>query len=216
MRTYHTIFARLDGRSGILFLVAGGMLFIATANNALGAYTSLTTQAGLPLALEAVAGFGGIVIAFIGLVGLYPRLADSAPRLARIGVGLVALPAVVFVVLVTCAIPAGLLGLPSPAAVIPALDAVVIAAFLMVAVGVAALGVRSLSHTVGTSLLVLAVAWFLLFGAAYLNGFPISNRVVVGTGVMQMAALFGAGYGLRLDAGTANRADSLVDHSTAD
>jgi hypothetical protein len=130
------------------------MLFVATANDVLGAYTPLPTQTGIPLALEAVAGFGGLVLALVGLLGLYPRLADRTPRLARIGAGLVAFPAVVFAVLITCAILPGVLGIPSPAAAIPEFDTIVIAGFVMAAVGavvfgIAALRERTLSHVLG-------------------------------------------------------------------
>ena len=216
-----TTWERLAEWDGIVFLIAGGMLFVATANDALGAYTSLTTQAGIPLAMEAVAGFGGLVLAIVGLVGLYPRLADQSPRLARIGAGLVALPAVVFAVLITCAIPAGTLGIPSPATVIPELDTIVIAGFLMAAVGaivfgIAALRERTLSHVLGGSLLLLGVAWFLLFGATFLNGFPIAHRVVLATGVLQTPALFGTGYALHLDPEAADRPRIPVDRSTED
>lgn len=206
MRTINTLWEALAERDGLVFLSAGGMLFVATANDALGAYTPLPTQAGLPLAVEAVAGFGGLVLAIVGLVGLYPLLADRSPRLARLGVGLVALPAVVFAVLTTCAIPAGVLGIPSPAAVIPALDTIVIAGLLMIAVGamlfgVAALRERTLPHVLGESLLLLAVGWVLLFGAAFLDGFPVGHRVLLVSGVLETSALLGTGYALRLDLG---------------
>lgn len=219
MRTVSTFWKQLAEWDGMIFLIAGAMLFVATANDALGAYTPLPTQTGIPLAIGAVAGFGGLVLAMIGLVGLYPRLADRSPRLARIGAGLVVLPAVVFSVLITCAIPPGVLGIPSPAAVIPALDTIVISGFLMAAVGAMVFGVaafqeRTLSHVLGGSLLLLGVAWFLLFGAAFLNGFPIAHRVLLATGVLQTPALFGTGYALHLDPEAANRPRSLLDGST--
>lgn len=194
------------------------MLFVATANDALGAYTPLTTQAGIPLAVEAIAGFGGLVLAIVGLVGLYPQLSTRSPRLARIGVALVALPAIVFAVLMTCAIPAGVLGIPSPATVIPALDTIVIAGFLVAAAGamvfgIAAIRERTLSHLLGSSLIVVGFAWFLLFGATYLNGFPISHRMLLVTGMLQTPALFGTGYALHLDPETATRPRAFIDRS---
>lgn len=221
MRTVDTVRERLVERDGVVFLVAGGMLFVATANDALGAYTPLRTQAGVPLAVEAVAGFGGLVLAIVGLVGLYPRLVDRSRRLARLGVGLVALPAAVFAVLITCAIPAGVLGIPSPATVIPALDTIVIAGLLMAAVGAAVFGVaalreRTLPHLLGESLLLLGVAWFLLFEAALLNGFPIAHRVLLVTGAMQTPALLGTGYALRLDPGMTDRSRALGDRAAED
>lgn len=218
MRTLATVWARLAARDGIVFLVAGAMLFVATANDALGAYTLLTTQTGLPLAMEAIAGFGGLVLAIIGLVGLYPRLVERSPLLARLGVGLVALPAGVFAVLITCAIPAGALGIPSPAAVIPGLAIIVITGLLMAAVGamvfgVAALRERTFSHTLGGSLMLLGVAWILLFSAAYLNGFPIPHRVLLVTGALQTSALVAAGYALHLDPTATTRPRPLIPRS---
>lgn len=221
MRIDNIVWGRLAERDGMVFLVAGGMLFVATANDALGAYTPLKTQVGIPLVIETVAGFGGLVLATAGLVGVYPRLADRESWLARIGVTLVAVPAVVFAILITCAIPAGIVGIPSPTAVIPALDTIVIAGFLMAAVGAIALGIavlreRTLSYMLGAALVVVGVAWFLLFGAAYLNGFPIAHRVLLGTGLLQTPALFGAGYALHLEPDTANRTHTLVERSVKD
>ena len=82
--------------------------------------------------------------------------------------------------------------------------------------GIAALRERTLSHVLGGSLLLLGVAWFLLFGATFLNGFPVAHRVVLATGVLQTPALFGTGYALHLDPGAADRPRILVDHSTED
>lgn len=221
MRTLSTVWIRLAERDGIVFSIAGGMLLMATANDALGAYTALATQTGIPLALEAVAGFGGLVLAIVGLLGLYPRLAERSPLLARIGAGLVALPAGVFAVLTTCAIPAGALGIPSPTAVIPGLETIVITGLLMAAggamvFGIAALHARRLSHTLGGSLLLLGVAWSLLFGAAYLNGFPISHRVLLVTGALQTSALFAAGSALHLEPEAVSRPRGLVNSSPGD
>lgn len=203
----------------MVFLIAGGMLFVATANDALGAYTPLNTQTGVPLAVEALTGFGGLVLAIVGLVGLYPRFAEGSRRLARLGLGLIALPALVFAAMTTCAIPAGVLGIPSPAAVIPAFDIVVIAGLLMVAAGamvfgIAALRERTLPHVLGESLLVLGIAWVLLFGTASLNGFPIAHHVVLVTGVLETLALLGTGYALRLESGTTNRPRTLGGRTT--
>lgn len=205
-----TILGRLERWNVALFLVAGGMVLVATANNALGAYTSLVTQEGILLAVEAFAGFGGMVLAFLALVGLYPRLSDRASRLARVGVGLVLLPAVFFATLLACSIPADFLGLPSLRSLIPAFGTVSIAVFLLSAVGVIVLGVaalRILSRTVGSALLVFGVSWLLFFGAGSLSGFPISDHLTVVTGTMQVLALLAIGYGLRGRGDPAARTD---------
>lgn len=137
-----------------LFLVAGLMAFVSTANNVLGAYTPLVTQEGIPLAIEAFAGFGGMVLAFVGLVGLYPRLAARAREPARVGISLVLIPVAFFGLLVTCAIPAELLGFPSPRELIPAFGTVTMAVFSLSAAGIAIFGLvalrsRTLSRHVG-------------------------------------------------------------------
>lgn len=156
------------------------------------------------------------MLALVGLVGLYPQLAERAPGPARTGVGLVLLPALFFALLIACAIPAELLGFPSPRELIPAFGTVTMAVFLLSAVGITVFGVvalrtRTLSGALGSSLLVFAISWFVFFGAGSLSGLPIPDHVTVATGAMQTTALFGAGYGLRIDAEHADRADRASD-----
>lgn len=199
-----------------IFLVAGLMAFVSTANNVLGAYTPLVTQEGTLLAIEAFAGFGGVMLAFVGLVGLYPRLAARAREPARIGVALVLLPVAFFGLLVTCAIPAELLGFPSPRAVLPAFGAVTMAVFLLSAAGIGIFGLvalrsRTLSRAVGSSLLVFAISWVVFLGTSYQSGFPIPDHVTVTVGAMQTVALLGIGYGLRAASGATDHPDPTPD-----
>lgn len=67
----------LERRSSTLFLVAGVILAAYAALNGLWAFTDVIPQQnGLEI---------GYVVAFFGLLGLYPGLVGRQPRLARIG-----------------------------------------------------------------------------------------------------------------------------------
>jgi hypothetical protein len=71
----------LERWSPTLFLVAGALLVVHVAIHALIAFTNVT----YPLHHEFPFGFVGMVLGFVGLFGLYPRMVDRSPRLARAG-----------------------------------------------------------------------------------------------------------------------------------
>jgi acyl-CoA thioesterase-1 len=147
---------------------------------------------------------------------LYPQLAERAPGPAQLGVGLILLPALFFALLITCAIPAELLGFPSPRELIPAFATVTMAVFLLSAAGIAIFGLvalrsRTLSRHVGSSLLVFAISWVVLLGGSYWSGFPIPDHVTVAVGAMQTVALLGIGYGLRAASGATDHPDPVPD-----
>jgi hypothetical protein len=68
----------LEKWSATLFLVAGGVLVVFAALLGVEAFTDRTFPTD-------IFGPGGFAIAFVGLLGLYPRLADESPWLARVG-----------------------------------------------------------------------------------------------------------------------------------
>ena len=100
------------------------------------------------------------------MIGLSVLLADGSPRLAKLGVGLVALPTLFVLSLLLCVTVVSVLGLPSPTKVLPALEVVTGTVFLMAA-GITALSIAGLrtdvrSRTTGGALIAFAAAWFLL------------------------------------------------------
>lgn len=68
----------IEEKSALLFLVAGGLLIVFAALLGVEAVTDRAAP-------EDIFGPGGFAIAFVGLLGLYPTLADKTPWLARVG-----------------------------------------------------------------------------------------------------------------------------------
>ena len=140
-------------RAGIgLFGIA--LLMMALVNAIEVAFTTFPEPAGI----LGVRGF---------MIGLSVLLADGSPRLAKLGVGLVALPTLFVLSLLLCVTVVSVLGLPSPTKVLPALEVVTGTVFLMAAAGITALSIAGLrtdacSRTTGGALIAFAAAWFLL------------------------------------------------------
>lgn len=80
----------LERTRSTLFLAAAGLLFVYASLNGLAA-----SGQGYAL-LEDVVGPAGFAVGFVGLVGMYPSLADRSPLLAPLGAGCAALGAVGF------------------------------------------------------------------------------------------------------------------------
>jgi hypothetical protein len=185
---------RLGRWSPAIFLVAGGLLSVTAAIEALSAFTAVAVEEGPLLFVQSLAGFGGSVLSFVALVGLSVRLADGSPRLAKLGVGLVTLPALFVLSLLLCVTVVSVLDLLSPTKVLPALEVVTGTVFLMAVAGVTALGVAglrtdALSRTVGGALFALAAAWFLLFAAMLGYGHVSDLTNLVATGLMAAATV---------------------------
>lgn len=193
----------LDDWSARAFLLGGGLLAVALGINGVHLVTSIDTQQGVLVGVEGFAGFGGVVLSIVGLVCVYPRLADAAPRLARLGAALAVLPAAFFVALLLgCSVIAPQLGFPSLKTLVPSFTLVTAAIVGLFAVAVAAFGVASLQSAAppwmpGAPLLVVAGSWAVLFAA--LLGFP--DGIPVWVTFVQTALLAGpllwVGYQLR-------------------
>jgi hypothetical protein len=185
---------RLKRWSPAIFLTAGSLLSVTAAIEALGAFTRVAAEAGSLLFVQSLAGFGGIVLAFVGLVGLSIRLADRSPRLAKLGVGLVALPTLFVLSLLLCVTVVSVLGLPSPTKVLPALEVVTGTVFLMAAAGITALSIAGLrtdarSRTTGGALTAFAAAWFLLSVAMLRCGHVSDLTNIIATGLIAAATV---------------------------
>jgi hypothetical protein len=70
----------LERRSPTLFLSAGVLLLGYAALNGLVAFSDMAY-----VAVEDVVAPAGLVVGFLGLLGLYPGLVDRSPKLARVG-----------------------------------------------------------------------------------------------------------------------------------
>lgn len=188
----------------MIFLVSGLLLLVGTIVIGLQLVTGDPTFLKTPFELAPPLGY---IISYLGLLGLYPRLADSFPRLARVSIVLLLLPVVVLLVYVVTVA----LGSDFPFA-----DTISIAAFLLFAVGIALFGVGSYqatsqSSTIGLSLLVLSLAWFVFIGAGLVNGYPVSQPVTFGTTAIMTLAILAIGYLLYTEADAAGPAEPAPD-----
>lgn len=102
-----TVWAMLERWSPIAFLAAGGLFVLPTAIYGFGAAT------GAGNIVPPVVIFVLWVVVFVGLLGLYPRLAQEDSTLALGGVGLLSVTAVVIIsTLAAIALPVR--GIPGP------------------------------------------------------------------------------------------------------
>ena len=91
----------IEEQTGPLLLIAGGLLVIQIALNALPDLIGFTLQEGLPawagyIFPTGMLGLVGLAMPFIALLGLYCRLTPEAPRVAAAGGALMALTPISF------------------------------------------------------------------------------------------------------------------------
>lgn len=193
-------------RSAVAFLGAGGLMLVTIVLRTLDVVVTRSLEE-----LAGVTAIAGIVLSAVGLLGLYPQLADAAPRLARVGLLLLALPAIYLVAALVWTILAIFLSeWPALTALLPG-DAVGLVLILF-AVGITIFGVVGLwtavpSRTVGGLLLVLAAAWFTVLGAEIMYE-PIPDWVVPTMIVLMTVSLLPIGYLLRTETGSTDRTES--------
>jgi hypothetical protein len=77
----------LESWSSTAFLIAGGLLLLFVLLTGLGAFTNVLGEGAVVGAAVVGSGLFGLILAVIGLLGLYPRLSGAAPRLSRGGLG---------------------------------------------------------------------------------------------------------------------------------
>ncbi|WP_135824717.1 hypothetical protein [Halorussus ruber] len=92
----------LEEKTGTLLLIAGGYLSIQSLIRTFPDFVGFTTPARLPgwagfIFFAALPDLVGFAIPFVALFGLYHRLTSEAPRLAAVGVTLMALTPILFV-----------------------------------------------------------------------------------------------------------------------
>jgi hypothetical protein len=151
-------------------------------------------------ALEGLTGFGGVVLSFIGLLDLYPRVADAEPRLARAGISLAILPGTFFVTLfVVCSMLAPLLGFPSLKTLVPPLRLITVTVLILYAVAttlfaVAILRSSELSRAVGGGLLLVAVSWVGFLSALVLYQYDVPIWVTFVQSATLAVSLLTIGY----------------------
>lgn len=206
------VWRSLENWAARTFLLTGGLWITALALDLVG--LALGTSMQEP---ASIAGFTAAVLSYVALLGLYPRLADRARRLAQVGVVLLLFPIAFSLLLLvwhvpmlfTSEIPSLLVYLPSPVLVYGAL-------FFLSAVGITLFGVvgirtRALSVRVGGLVLGVAAGWYLLLGTFAVYSPPIPDWVVMVQAAIFGVSLAGAGYLLRVEPDEADRAGGRAD-----
>lgn len=191
----------IEDRSQTLFLLAGVLLVAYATFNGVHAFTGIVYES-----VENVFGPAGFVLGFLGLLGLYPRLADRSPRLARLGAVCAALGAVAFSVFVVANLGeiAGVLSAEPPAwaVVFVALAAVgMLPGYLSVAV--ASLRTDGHSRSVGLALLAPPAVFGSMLAGGLMGGSPQWALFLISAG--QALAHLAIGYALRTRLGPTGR-----------
>jgi FtsH-binding integral membrane protein len=184
----------LENRRQTSFVSSGGLFLITAVLFGLEAFTAVSR----PVWLTGLVGSLGLVVAFAGLVGLYPGLRDREPRLARAGMALVAVAVMGLIVFPLCLL-AETSGIPLPAPPIVAFVGAMLAIILVfVLFGAASLRSGVHSRVVGLLLLML-VATFVgkVIADLVYGGSPAAvNGIVNG---IQSGILFSISYSLPAD-----------------
>jgi len=200
-----TVWAALERWSPITFLAAGGLFVLPTAIFGFGAATG-TGNVVSPALI-----FVLMLVVFVGLLGLYPRLAAANSTLVLGGVGLLAVTAAVIIsTLAVVALPTGpTFGKPHLLAIV---TTVVVGSSLTLATfGTACLRAGVHSRLVGRSLLVMAAGDLSIFVAMLVYGDPTPAWVGFVVGLVFVMSLASIGYVLRTETPPAARSESVGD-----
>ncbi|WP_435064796.1 hypothetical protein [Halobaculum sp. EA56] len=195
----------LEERSATAFLIAAAMFLVDAA-----LVGGVIVAAGDRLMLLGQAFVAaGWVAGFVGLLGLYPELADRSRRLARTGLVFVAVGLVVFVVMGVASLVyfTGILSGDLSALVPVLLPGVVIGSVLgFLTFGAASL--RSGAHSRGVGVLLVVLGLFpvvnILTGAAGVQSMVATLVIVLGLSLVNAAV----GYRLRSERDSTERVEA--------
>jgi FtsH-binding integral membrane protein len=201
----NTKWATLEQWSPVIFLIAGGLFVLLAAAYGFRAAT------GAEPAVSPTIIFVCLLVVFVGLLGLYPRLAEGNATLALGGVGLLA---------VTAAIILSILGLSTlpvgptvgKQTIVASIMSVVVGSTLtLTTFGVASLRTGGHLRPVGGSLLMMAASLLFIVVAMLLFSNPTPAWVgFVASGLFVISSV-SIGYVLRTEDVPANHAESTDD-----
>lgn len=195
-----TLWAMLERWRSMAFVAAGGLFALPAV--AIG--VNAVAGTGIPVSPAAIFLF--MLVAFVGLLGLYPRLADRDATVARGGVGLLAVTtAIILATLCMFLLPIGLPG--GRATALALVVTVAVGSTLTVtSFGVASLRTGAYSRPVGEFLLTMAGGMAFMIAAMVVHGH--STPAWVGVAVNGLVATSLAAVGLVL-----RTADIPTDHA---
>lgn len=213
MSTVHTrIQSAFEGRSADAFLVAGVLLLASPTHVGL----ELFLDVPLPSWLVALFVLPGLFATLVGLAGLYPRIADRAPRLGLVGGVITVVAGAILLILLgwvlgnslLTAVSGLALGTP-PGAVFMLLSVSLTLAFVLF--GIASMRFAVPSRSVGFLLLSFALPWVTGLSATAVYGptFPAWLTAVI-YGPIPFV-LLATGYMLRLNTAPTTREDAVAD-----
>ena len=200
----NSVLGLLERWSPTLFLVSGVILIaFATSMAAIG-----LMDMSLPRSVFAGAGF---TLAFLGLLGLYPGLADRSPRLARAGAVFAVLGALGFTVTFVIA-TAEFGGIAPPAWIGPLQILNIIGLLLGFSVfGVGILRTDMHANLLGGFLLVPAVVFAVNLVRVVILGAWTPSWAPFVLGSLQALAMLSIGYSLRTESTTTERVERPTD-----
>lgn len=198
-----TYWGVLEKRSATAFLLAGAVLLAYTALLGIRLFTDLSPPEGLSGLLPSV----GLLIALVGLLGFYPRLAGRVPQMARAGAVTVATAATAIAVLLAWQFGAdALAAIPPPSSAL-FMPTVLLSALGFVLFGGAALWTDDPSRTVGALLLaIVGVNVAYLVAIAAVGGGTHPDWLDFAVTVVHPAVLLAVGYLLRAGSAGVDRA----------
>lgn len=192
----------------MLFLIAGGLLVIHAITHGLEAFASIE----YPMHHEFPFGVGGMTLGFIALLGLYPKIADRMPKLARAGAVVAVLGAVAWLVMGLALFAEGL-GAEPPTS-IEAIGLVMIFGVILsyLAFGIASLRTEAVSQTTGLVLLTPVLVMVVNLGIAMAGSGSLAGQFVVATGFALAHLAIGAA--LRTEDGLTSRTERAPEAPT--
>lgn len=196
----------LETWNSVVFLVAGVLMLVGSGDLVLG----LVADIQMSHQVQFLAFFS-VLVSYIGMLGLYPRIAGSSAWLARAGLLLPLLPVLVIIVDVS----ALLLGAAPPFGELLGGEAVFLSIFVGIGTGIASFAIVGIragtpSRAVGGALLLYAAAWGLFFGVAVASG-PLSDSITLIGNLMMAAGMLATGYLLRAGDGGSATAEQGAD-----
>lgn len=171
---------------------------------AVGLAIEVVTGTSVQGPIVGIPSFVGLLVGYVGLLGVYSLLRDPAPRLALAGVILVLAPVVTIVLVLLHAVTVG--GEP------PFADTIFMVMGVGFALGIALFGLASLrtetpSRGVGVFLIVWAVPWLLLVGLGAEN-IAVVDFVI---SALNAVAVLAIGYLLRVQRPSPSRGDTAPE-----
>lgn len=201
----NTVWATLEQWTPIAFLAAGGLFALPAVASGVDALT------GTEIALSPAVIFIFMLALFVGLLGLYPRLAERGSTLAKGGVGLLAVTAAITIPAVGVFMPSTGLAIGEVTALAIVMTVAVGSTLAVTTFGVASLRTRAHSRPFGGFLLVMAAGMSLMIVAKVMYGH--STPAWVGFVVNGLVAMSSGsiGYMLRTEDIQTESTDSTGD-----